>query len=57
MTKQEGRIELRDFGVFRKAWRARNPRTVERVSIPPRAGITFKPGRERVRHAREPFHS
>jgi nucleoid DNA-binding protein len=46
----EGRIELRNFGVFeikrRKPRRARNPRTGERVSVPARAAVTFKPGRE-----------
>ena len=46
----EGRIELRNFGVFevkrRKPRRARNPRTGETVSVPARAVVTFKPGRE-----------
>jgi len=46
----EGRIELRNFGVFeikqRKPRRARNPKTGERVAVPPRAVVTFKPGRE-----------
>jgi nucleoid DNA-binding protein len=46
----EGRIELRNFGVFeirqRQARRARNPRTGERVAVPPKAVVTFKPGRE-----------
>ena len=47
---QEGRIELRNFGVFevkqRKARKARNPRTGERVDVPARLVVTFKPGRE-----------
>ncbi len=47
---QQGRIELRNFGVFevrrRKARRARNPRTGERLSVPERLVVTFKPGRE-----------
>src|SRR6476620_9275139 len=47
---QEGRIELRDFGVFevkkRKARQARNPRTGESVSVPERMAIKFKPGTE-----------
>jgi nucleoid DNA-binding protein len=46
----EGRIELRNFGVFevkrRRARKARNPRTGENVSVPERRVVTFKPGRE-----------
>jgi integration host factor subunit beta len=46
----EGRIELRNFGVFevkqRQARMARNPRTGERVEVPERLVVTFKPGRE-----------
>ncbi len=46
----EGRIELRSFGVFeikeRKPRRARNPRTGEAVGVPARRVITFKPGRD-----------
>ena len=45
-----GRIELRNFGVFevkqRKARKARNPRTGERVDVPPKNVVTFKPGKE-----------
>jgi nucleoid DNA-binding protein len=45
-----GRIELRNFGVFevkrRKARKARNPRTGERVDVPPKSVVTFKPGKE-----------
>ena len=45
-----GRIELRNFGVFevkqRKARKARNPRTGERVDVPPKYVVTFKPGKE-----------
>ena len=51
-----GRIELRNFGVFevkmRKARKARNPRTGERVDVEPKKVVTFKPGKdmeERVR--------
>ncbi len=44
------RIELRNFGVFevkqRKARKARNPRTGERVDVPPKTVVTFKPGKE-----------
>jgi integration host factor subunit beta len=46
----EGRIELRNFGVFevkrRKARKARNPRTGTRVDVPPKYVVTFKPGKE-----------
>jgi nucleoid DNA-binding protein len=46
----EGRIELRNFGVFevkrRKARKARNPRTGSRVDVPPKSVVTFKPGKE-----------
>ena len=47
---EEGRIELRNFGVFevkqRKARKARNPRTGEKVDVPPKNVVTFKPGKE-----------
>lgn len=43
------RIELRNFGVFqvkrRAARNARNPRTNERVAVPPKNVVTFKPGK------------
>ncbi|QDT36720.1 DNA-binding protein HU [Stratiformator vulcanicus] len=46
----EGRIELRNFGVFevkkRAARRARNPRTGERVDVSAKYVVTFKPGKE-----------
>jgi integration host factor subunit beta len=55
-----GRIELRNFGVFevkqRKARKARNPRTGERVDVPPKNVVTFKPGKEmeeRVRNMKD----
>ena len=45
----EGRIELRNFGVFkvkkRKARQGRNPRTGEKVMVGERMTVTFKPGR------------
>jgi integration host factor subunit beta len=54
------RIELRNFGVFevklRKARKARNPRTGDKVDVPPKHVVTFKPGKEmeeRVRHLTE----
>ena len=44
----QGRIELRNFGVFevkkRKARPGRNPRTGEKVDVPERMTIKFKPG-------------
>jgi nucleoid DNA-binding protein len=47
---REGRIELRNFGVFevkrRKARKARNPRTGEKVDVEPKNVVTFKPGKE-----------
>jgi nucleoid DNA-binding protein len=47
---EEKRIELRNFGVFevkqRKARKARNPRTGDRVDVPPKNVVTFKPGKE-----------
>jgi len=47
---QEGRIELRNFGVFevkkRKPRKARNPRTGEKVKVPAKLVVTFKPGQE-----------
>lgn len=46
----EGRIELRDFGVFevkrRKPRKARNPRSGEPVQVPERVAVRFKPGKE-----------
>ena len=45
----EGRIELRNFGVFevkrRSSRRARNPRTGEKLVTPARNVVTFKPGK------------
>ncbi|MGA2256906.1 MAG: HU family DNA-binding protein [Thermoguttaceae bacterium] len=45
----EGRVELRNFGVFevkkRKPRHARNPRTGEKVMVGEKFTVTFKPGR------------
>jgi nucleoid DNA-binding protein len=53
----EGRIELRNFGVFevkqRKARKARNPRTGESVDVPPKNVVTFKPGKEMEERVRK----
>ena len=50
---EQGRIELRNFGVFqikaRAARQARNPRTNEPVLVPPRNAITFQPSKNFVR--------
>ena len=47
---REGRIELRNFGVFevktRKPRRARNPRTNEPVEVEAKNVVTFQPGKE-----------
>src|SRR4051794_35633337 len=47
---KDRRIELRNFGVFevkrRKARKARNPRTGEKVDVEPKNVVTFKPGKE-----------
>lgn len=47
---RDGKIELRNFGVFkvtrRAARPARNPRTNEKVYVPEKCVVTFKPGKE-----------
>ena len=47
---KDGRIELRNFGVFkvkkRKPRQGRNPRTGEKVLVPERTVVTFKAGEE-----------
>lgn len=46
---EEGRIELRNFGVFevkkRAARKARNPKTGEEVNVAEKYVVTFKPGK------------
>ena len=53
----ERRIELRNFGVFevkkRAARKARNPRTGQRVEVPEKYVVTFKPGKEMEERVRE----
>jgi nucleoid DNA-binding protein len=53
----DGRIELRNFGVFevkrRAARKARNPRTSQQVSVPAKYVVTFKPGKEMEQRVRE----
>ena len=47
---RDGKIELRNFGVFkvtkRAARPARNPRTGDRVNVPEKFVVTFKAGKE-----------
>ena len=57
----EGRIELRNFGVFevkqRKPRKARNPRTGARVDVEAKNVVTFQPGKtmeEKVRRFAKP---
>ncbi|MDA1049247.1 MAG: integration host factor subunit beta [Planctomycetota bacterium] len=53
----ERRIELRNFGVFevkkRAARKARNPRTGQRVDVPEKYVVTFKPGKEMEEKVRQ----
>ncbi|MFN7731126.1 MAG: HU family DNA-binding protein [Pirellula sp.] len=46
---EDGRIELRNFGVFqvrpRAARKARNPRTGRQVEVPEKFVVSFKPGK------------
>ena len=57
---EQGRIELRNFGVFavkqRKGRKARNPRTNESVEVPPKCVVTFKPGKEMEERVRQMTH-
>lgn len=57
VLETRGRIELRNFGVFevrkRRARQARNPRTGERVAVPEKMVVTFKPGREMEERVRQ----
>jgi integration host factor subunit beta len=54
---EEGRIELRNFGVFevkrRAPRKARNPRTGEKVFVGEKYVVTFKPGKEMEERVRE----
>src|SRR3989339_2084927 len=53
----ERRIELRNFGVFevkrRASRKARNPRTGDKVFVPEKYVVTFKPGKEMDERIRE----
>ena len=54
---EERRIELRNFGVFevkrRAPRKARNPRTGDKVYVPEKFVVTFKPGKEMEERVRE----
>ena len=54
---REGRVELRNFGVFqikrREARMARNPRTGEQVAVLAKSVVIFKPGKEMEARVRE----
>ena len=54
---EDGRIELRNFGVFevkrRAPRKARNPRTGDKVDVPEKFVVTFKPGKEMEARVRE----
>ncbi len=55
--EEEGRIELRNFGVFevkrRKPRKARNPRTNDPVEVGAKNVVTFQPGKEMEEKIRE----
>src|SRR5213078_4870700 len=54
---EDSRIELRNFGVFevkkRAARKARNPRTGDKVFVPEKFVVTFKPGKEMEEKVRQ----
>lgn len=54
---EDGRIELRNFGVFevkqRKPRKARNPRTGARVDVEAKNVVTFQPGKEMEERVRK----
>ena len=59
---QGEKVELRGFGSFRlrrrEPRRGRNPRTGDRVDVPPRRVLYFKPGKElKELINREPAHA
>jgi nucleoid DNA-binding protein len=54
---EDGRVELRNFGVFEVRWRkprtARNPRTGEKVMVPERSIVAFQPGQAMEQRVKE----
>ena len=58
---QGNRLEFRDFGVFetkeRAARIAQNPKTLQRVQVPPKRTVKFKVGRVMKQKLQEGFQS
>jgi integration host factor subunit beta len=58
---QGNRLEFRDFGVFetkqRAARMAQNPKTLERVQVPPKRTVKFKVGRVMKQKLQQPIGS
>jgi nucleoid DNA-binding protein len=54
---EEGRIELRNFGIFevrkRKPRQARNPKTGATVKVPARLVVSFKAGKKMAQRVRK----
>ncbi len=54
---EDRRIELRNFGVFevkrRAPRKARNPRTGDKVTVPEKFVVAFKPGKEMEQRVRD----
>jgi nucleoid DNA-binding protein len=50
VLRDEGRLELRDFGVFecktRKARKGRNPKTGDPVDVPQKLVVAFRAGKK-----------
>lgn len=57
---EEGRIELRNFGVFearrRAARKARNPKTGEEVNVEEKCVVSFRPGKVMEERVGELIH-
>ena len=49
LCEKNNRLEFRDFGVFETRTRAvrtaQNPKTLEKVAVPPKRAVKFKTGR------------
>ncbi len=59
LLANEGRLELRNFGVFevkrRRPRQARNPKSGEPVFLPEKFVVTFKPGKEMEQSVNDRF--
>jgi nucleoid DNA-binding protein len=57
LLMKQGRVEIDGFGTFelhkRKARRARNPRTGERINVPAKLTVKFKPAGALKREAEQ----